>query len=59
MIIDYLANDVKPVMPLELIQRIKNVSKEEVKKVFEKLINGKWSLFYVSPSNDEWVPKNW
>jgi predicted Zn-dependent peptidase len=59
MIIDYLANDVKPMMPLELIQRIKNVSKEEVKKVFEKLINGKWSLFYVSPSTDEWVPKNW
>ena len=59
MIIDYLTNDIKPMMPLELIQRIKNVSKEEVQKVYENLISGKWSLFYVSPSTDEWIPKNW
>ncbi|MDK2886496.1 MAG: hypothetical protein PWP54_1054 [Thermosipho sp. (in: thermotogales)] len=59
MIIDYLTNDIKPMMPLELIQRIKEVSKNDVEKVYENLMNEKWSLFYVTPSTDEWIPKNW
>ncbi|MBO8160198.1 MAG: insulinase family protein [Thermosipho sp. (in: Bacteria)] len=59
MIIDYLSNDVKPIMPLELIERIKGIDKSDIIDVYEKLMNEKWSLFYVSPENDEWIPRNW
>ncbi|SHH22740.1 M16 family metallopeptidase [Thermosipho atlanticus] len=59
MIIDYLTNDVKPLTPMEIVQKIKDVSKKEVQKVYEKLIKGECSLFYVSPTDDKWIPKNW
>ncbi|MBT1247835.1 MULTISPECIES: pitrilysin family protein [unclassified Thermosipho (in: thermotogales)] len=49
LIIEYLANDVTPELPIDIIKRIKTIQKKEIEDVFEKLFTQQWSLFYVSP----------
>ncbi|APT74516.1 peptidase M16 [Thermosipho melanesiensis] len=49
LIIEYLSNDIKPELPEEIIEKIKNVERSDVERVFKKLFSRKWSLFYVSP----------
>ncbi|QTA38952.1 insulinase family protein [Thermosipho ferrireducens] len=58
MIVDYLTNDIIPESPDQLIEKVNNVTKDSVERVFEKIFLGDWSVVYVTPENENWHPKN-
>lgn len=55
LIIEYLANDVEPELPDNIIGRIKQISKSDVESVYKKLFSSEWSLFYVSNSEQRFL----
>ncbi|MFN6991241.1 MAG: M16 family metallopeptidase [Fervidobacterium sp.] len=52
MYIQYVANDIKPQSIEEIISNVKNVTPEDVKRIFEEVIAGQWSLTYVTPDKE-------
>jgi len=48
----YLANDVPARSVDEIIKNVKSVTEEDVKRAFEKLIVGQWSLAYVTQEKE-------
>lgn len=56
--IQYVANDVEVRTIEEFVNNIKQVTENDVMRVFEKLIAGQWSLAYVTPGTELGVTLN-
>ncbi|MDK2900198.1 MAG: hypothetical protein PWQ45_718 [Thermosipho sp. (in: thermotogales)] len=57
LIIEYISNEVEPELPNDIVSKIKNITKDNVNSVFEKLFSSKWSLFYVANENIDYFDK--
>ncbi|MGC8820989.1 MAG: M16 family metallopeptidase [Fervidobacterium sp.] len=50
--IQYITNDIEAKTIEELTERIKQVTQEDVQKIYEEIITGQWSLTYVTPDKE-------